>query len=65
VFFWRSQDGERELAAQLIRQVDRNPFIQAAFVLLLNETGGWHWEWATAVSTGQPAGFEHFITPLA
>jgi hypothetical protein len=51
------------LPAQTILVVDRNPLIQAAFLLLLSGTGEWHWIGATAVSTGKPGGFEHFITP--
>lgn len=53
----------KDLPAQTFLMVDRNPFIQAAFVLLLSPTGDWHWVGATAVSTGKPGGFEHFITP--
>jgi hypothetical protein len=53
----------QELPAQTILVVDRNPYVQAAFLLLRKETGDWHWVGATTVSTGKPGGFEHFITP--
>jgi hypothetical protein len=53
----------KNLPAQTFLVVDRNPFIQAAFLLLLTDTGDWHWIGATAISTGKPGGFEHFITP--
>jgi hypothetical protein len=53
----------KDLQPQTILVVDRNPFIQAAFLLLLAPSGDWHWVGATAVSTGKPGGFEHFITP--
>lgn len=53
----------RCLAEQTVLVVDRNPNIQAAYLLLLNGAGEWHWIGATAVSTGKPGGFEHFITP--
>lgn len=52
----------KDLPAQALLVVDRNPFVQAAFVLLTGP-GNWHWVGATAVSTGKPGGFEHFITP--
>jgi hypothetical protein len=53
----------KDLPAQTLLVVDRNPFIQAAFLLLLTPAGEWHWVGATAVSTGKPGGFEYFITP--
>lgn len=53
----------QQLPAQTFLVVDRNPHVQAAFLLLLNASGDWHWVGATAVSTGKPGGFEHFITP--
>lgn len=52
------------LQAQTFLAVDRNPFVQAAFLLLRTEDGQWHWLGATAVSTGRPGGFEHFVTPV-
>jgi hypothetical protein len=58
-----AQANLKDLPAQTILVVDRNPNIQAAFLLLLSQTGEWHWIGATAVSTGKPGGFEHFITP--
>jgi hypothetical protein len=54
----------KELTAQAFVLVDRNPKIQAAFVILLNPFGQWHWVGATAVSTGKTGTFEHFLTPL-
>jgi hypothetical protein len=52
------------LKAQAFVVVDRSPLIQAAFVVLLNPLGQWHWVGATAVSTGKTGTFEHFLTPL-
>ena len=58
-----TQAQQTDLAAQTFLVIDRNPFIQAAFLLLLTDTGEWHWVGASTVSTGKPGGFEHFITP--
>jgi hypothetical protein len=58
-----AQAALKDLPAQTFLVVDRNPHIQAAFLLLLGKTGEWHWIGATAISTGKPGGFEHFITP--
>ena len=44
--------------------IDRAPLVQAAFVLLLSPTDGWHWLGATLVSTGKVGSFEHFVSPL-
>jgi hypothetical protein len=44
--------------------VDRNPQVQAALVMVRTARGAWHALGATAVSTGKPGRFEHFITPL-
>jgi hypothetical protein len=59
-----AQAGHVALPAQAFLAVDRSPQVQAAFLLLRTEAGQWHWVGATAVSTGKPGGFEHFITPL-
>lgn len=58
-----AQAGLHMLQAQTVLVADRNPFIQAAFLLLLTGSGDWHWVGATAVSTGKPGSFDHFITP--
>jgi hypothetical protein len=58
-----AQAQHQQLPAQTFLMVDRNPHIQAAFLLLLTPAGDWHWVGATAVSTGKPGSFEHFITP--
>lgn len=52
-----------QLKAQAFVVVDRNPQVQAAFVLVLTPLGQWHWIGATAVSTGKTGTFEHFLTP--
>lgn len=44
--------------------VDRNPNVQAAMVMVRTVNDTWHLLGATAVSTGKPGRFEHFITPL-
>jgi hypothetical protein len=53
----------KNLPAQTFLVVDRSPLVQAAFLLLLTGTGDWHWVGATAVSTGKPGSFEHFVSP--
>jgi hypothetical protein len=53
-----------DLSAQTVVIVDRSPQIQAAFIVLKTPTGQWQWLGATAVSTGKPGRFEHFLTPL-
>jgi hypothetical protein len=52
------------LAAQTLVVIDRAPKVQAAFVLLHSPEKGWQWLGATAVSTGKPGTFEHFVSPL-
>lgn len=59
-----AQAGLAALPAQALLAVDRSPQVQSAFLLLRTEAGSWHWVGATALSTGKPGGFEHFITPL-
>ena len=53
-----------ELAAQAFVLVDRSAQVQAAFVVVRTQSGGWDWVGATAVSTGKTGTFEHFLTPL-
>ena len=43
--------------------VDRNPNVQAVAVLLFDPPARWIWIGASAVSTGRPGEFDHFITP--
>ena len=50
--------------AQTFVVIDRAPMVQAAFVLLLSPSNGWQWLGATAVSTGKPGSFEHFLSPI-
>ena len=52
------------LPAQAFVVVDRNPQVQALFVVVRTPAGGWHWLGAAAVSTGKMGTFEHFLTPL-
>lgn len=52
------------LSVQTLVVIDRAPLVQAAFVLLLSPENGWQWLGATAVSTGKPGAFEHFLSPL-
>lgn len=51
-------------AAQAVVLVDRSPQVQAAMIVLRDPAGVWHWLGATAVSTGKPGSYEHFLTPL-
>jgi len=53
-----------ELSAQAFVLVDRSAQVQAAFVVVRTQDGGWDWVGATAVSTGKTGTFEHFLTPL-
>lgn len=50
--------------AQSFVLVDRNAFVQAAFVLVHSAGGAWEWLGAAAVSTGKVGSYEHFETPL-
>jgi len=52
------------LPAQAFVVVDRDPQVQAAFVVVRTPAGGWHWVGAATVSTGKMGTFEHFLTPL-
>ncbi len=53
-----------DLSAQSFLLVDRSPQVQAAFVVVRTASGNWEWIGATAVSTGKPGTFEHFLTPV-
>ena len=53
-----------ELSAQAFLLVDRSAQVQAAFVVVRTQGGGWDWVGATAMSTGKTGTFEHFLTPL-
>jgi hypothetical protein len=44
--------------------VDRSPQVQAAFVVVRSAAGNLHLLGSTAVSTGKPGSYEHFVTPL-
>ncbi|NVO04997.1 MAG: murein L,D-transpeptidase [Rhodoferax sp.] len=44
--------------------VDRNPNVQAAFIVVRTGDASLHLLGATAVSTGKPGSYEHFVTPL-
>jgi hypothetical protein len=44
--------------------VDRSVAIQAAFLIVRTADATLHWLGATAVSTGKPGSYEHFVTPL-
>lgn len=57
-------DGLAAVTGQSVVLVDRSPQVQAAMVLVRTSVDGWHWLGATAVSTGKPGRFEHFLTPL-
>lgn len=52
------------LAPQYVVVVDRNPQVQALFVLLRTPLRSWHWVGATPVSTGRVGEYDHFRTPL-
>lgn len=56
--------GMTDEASQAFVLVDRNPLVQAAFLIVKTAAGGWFWLGATAVSTGKVGTFEHFKTPL-
>lgn len=48
---------------QAVVLVDRNPNIQAAFLVLGTPGGYWSWLGTSAVSTGKTGSYEHFLTP--
>jgi len=49
--------------AQLVVVVDRNPRVQQMRIVLTRPDASWQSLGGTKVSTGRPAGFEHFLTP--
>lgn len=53
-----------DTAAQAFVLVDRNPNVQAAFLVVKTVDSDWFWLGATAASTGKVGTFEHFTTPL-
>jgi hypothetical protein len=55
--------GDKELDAQYVVLVDRNPFIQAVAIYWLAPDGTFHFIGASPASTGKPGSFDHFITP--
>jgi hypothetical protein len=59
-----AQSQTENTMAQTFIVVDRNPNVQAAFVLVHLQSGVWQWIGATAVSTGKVGSYEHFVTPL-
>ena len=56
--------GHEVSGAQYVLLVDRNPFVQAAMIYWLSETGEPRFIGASPVSTGKPGRFEYFETPL-
>ncbi|MBK7000065.1 MAG: L,D-transpeptidase [Rhodoferax sp.] len=54
---------ETAQVVQAVVLVDRNPNIQAAFVVLGTPGGYWSWLGASAISTGKTGSYEHFLTP--
>jgi hypothetical protein len=59
-----SKTNLQDLSPQSFLVIDRNPLVQAAFLMLRTGPQAWHWVGAVAVSTGRPGGFAHFISPL-
>ena len=59
-----AQAGLQSLSPQAFLVVDRSPQVQAALVMVRTDIGAWQLLGATAVSTGKPGRYEHFITPL-
>ena len=59
-----TQAGFSGLPTQSFVVVDRDPHVQAVFVVVRTPAGAWHWLGAAAVSTGKMGTFEHFLTPL-
>ena len=56
--------GISDAAPQSYVLVDRNPAIQAAFMVVRGADARLQWLGAAAVSTGKPGSYEHFVTPL-
>lgn len=44
--------------------VDRDPLVQAIFVIVWVKANDWQWIGAAPVSTGKVGTFEHFVTPI-
>jgi hypothetical protein len=59
-----AQAGLPTLVPQYVVVVDRNPQVQALFVLLRTPLQTWYWVGATPVSTGRVGEYDHFRTPL-
>ena len=59
-----AQAGLERLSPQAFLVVDRSPHVQVAVVMVRMGADAWHALGASAVSTGKPGRFEHFITPL-
>ena len=59
-----AQSQTENTISQTFVLVDRNPNVQAAFVLVHLQSGVWQWIGATAVSTGKVGSYEHFVSPL-
>lgn len=56
--------GITDISPQAFVLVDRNPRVQAAFVILRTADTDFAWVGATAVSTGKLGTYDHFLTPL-
>ncbi|MDQ2823078.1 MAG: L,D-transpeptidase [Pseudomonadota bacterium] len=50
--------------AQVVLLIDRNPQVQAAFIVMHTADDAWLLLGATAVSTGKVGTYNHFLTPL-
>jgi hypothetical protein len=59
-----AQANTENSGAQAFVVVDRNPNVQAAFLLVHLQSGVWQWMGATAVSTGKVGSYEHFVSPM-
>jgi hypothetical protein len=54
---------DKDLAAQYVVLVDRNPFVQAVAIYWIGPDRSFHFIGASPASTGKPGSFDHFITP--
>lgn len=57
-------DAKLDAPVQVVLLIDRNPQVQAAFILMHADTDAWLLIGATAISSGKVGSYNHFLTPL-
>jgi hypothetical protein len=54
----------QDIPQQAVLIVDRSPQVQAAMLVVREQSGKWFWLGASPVSTGKVGKYEHFLSPL-